>query len=363
MLSLSRKSNLYGRRTDECIAEQALRADAGNQCTFGQPPQRRRSSAALGGVMIRSMLIVTVLILLGQVRTFAAQSADTMADTTVRNPAFARDSGPVVAIDSRHRNYHTIRGRYAPFASLLEQDGLRVVDFGGALSTNSLSMVRLLVVANALPVAEADIKDWNKAQPSALNSMEVKVVADWVRQGGSLLLIADHRPFAGSMASFAHAFGFDFVDVLARRDPQTGEPDIFTVDVGTLKGDEILSGRDESERVTSVQTFAGSAFRIPASAQPVIVLSRSFSLFSCGLPCPEDATKRSADGYYQGAVSRFGRGKVAVFGEAAMFSAQAFQAGDQTYYAGFNAPTAKQNKQFILNLVRWLVSPNAVGAD
>jgi hypothetical protein len=193
--------------------------------------------------------------------------------------------------------------------------------------------------------------------------MEVKIVADWVRQGGSLLLIADHRPFAGSVALLAHAFGFDFADELARRDPQTGEPDMFTVEAGTLKGDAILSGRDESERVTSVQTFAGSAFRIPSSAQPVILLPRSFSLFSCGLPCPKDATKRPADGYYQGAVSRFGRGKVAVFGEAAMFSAQAVQSGDQTYYAGFNAPTAKQNKQFILNLARWLVSLGPAAAN
>lgn len=123
-----------------------------------------------------------------------------MADTTVRNPAFARDAGPVVAIDSGHYNYHTVSGRYAPFASLLEQDGFQVGDLANLLSVNSLSGVRLLVVANALPVADADIKDWISAQPSALSPMEIKVVADWVRQGGSLLLIADHRPFAGSVA-------------------------------------------------------------------------------------------------------------------------------------------------------------------
>jgi hypothetical protein len=308
-------------------------------------------------VHLRSILTSAALVLSVLTYARADQLADDTADTTVRNPAFQQDTGPVVAIDSGHNNYHTAAGRYAPFASLLRHDGLKVIDLSGGFSARSLSGVRLLVVANAMHIPEGDVKDWNAPQPGALSPEEIKVVADWVGQGGSLLIIADHRPFAGSIEPLASAFGFAFADKLARRDPQTGAPDIFTAASGTLKDDEILSGRDEGEKVTSVQTFAGSAFHIPSSAQPVIILPRGYSLLSCGLPCPANAASLPADGYYQGAVLRFERGKVAVFGEAAMFSAQAVQSGGQTYYAGFNAPTARQNKQFILNLERWLVSP------
>ena len=45
-------------------------------------------------------------------------------------------------------------------------------------------------------------------------------------------------------------------------------------------------------------------------------------------------------------------GGVAVFGEAAIFTAQV--AGPQKTKIGFNAPDAPKNKAFVLNVVRWL---------
>lgn len=54
----------------------------------------------------------------------------------------------------------------------------------------------------------------------------------------------------------------------------------------------------------------------------------------------------------QGAVLRFGRGRVALFGEAAMFTAQL--AGPTRKPVGMNAPEAGQNAQFVLNLLHWL---------
>lgn len=60
----------------------------------------------------------------------------------------------------------------------------------------------------------------------------------------------------------------------------------------------------------------------------------------------------SASEMSQGAVTRFGKGKVAVFGEAAMFSAQIAEPGHRL--AGMNSPMAPQNAQFLLNVVHWL---------
>ena len=48
---------------------------------------------------------------------------------------------------------------------------------------------------------------------------------------------------------------------------------------------------------------------------------------------------------------KVGRGRVAVFGEAAMFSAQL--AGPKQPM-GMNAPQAEQNHQLLLNVMHWL---------
>jgi len=41
----------------------------------------------------------------------------------------------IVAVDSGHNDYHTAEGRYEPFASLLNNDGFRVVDSNSPFTT------------------------------------------------------------------------------------------------------------------------------------------------------------------------------------------------------------------------------------
>jgi hypothetical protein len=57
-------------------------------------------------------------------------------------------------------------------------------------------------------------------------------------------------------------------------------------------------------------------------------------------------------GWYQEAVLRRGEGRVAVFGEAAMFTSQ--RSGPEARPVGMSAPVAGQNERFLLNLVHWL---------
>ncbi len=57
-----------------------------------------------------------------------------------------------------------------------------------------------------------------------------------------------------------------------------------------------------------------------------------------------------ADGFAQGAMRTFGEGRVLVFGEAAMFTAQ--RSGNSEM--GMNARSAGQNVQFLLNAMHWL---------
>jgi hypothetical protein len=66
----------------------------------------------------------------------------------------------------------------------------------------------------------------------------------------------------------------------------------------------------------------------------------------------EKVKRFPAKGLSQGAIMTFGRGKIAVFGEAAMFSAQL--AGANRIKVGMNYEEAKENHQLLLNTIHWL---------
>jgi hypothetical protein len=301
---------------------------------------------------MRPLAIALAVLAISTGHAYSQQLPDGQADTKVSRPAFKPNDGPIVAVDSGHYNFHTIGNRYAPFATLLRNDGFRVIDSAGPLNAESLANIKVLVVSNALP--QALVKNWNLPASSAFGPDEIAAVKAWVSAGGALLLIADHKPFAGSARDLATAFGFEFEDGAVTRNPVDGRADIFTKADETLRDDVITRGRAVDEAIGALRTFTGSAFRAPAAARPLIVLPAGYKVHDCLLPCPADAPKRDVSGYLQGAVLVEGKGRVAVFGEAAMFSAQIVPSATPPFRMGFNAPRAEQNKQFILNLLHWL---------
>jgi len=300
---------------------------------------------------MRLLILPAAILILSLGLVSAQQVNDPDADVSVAHPAFPQKDGPVVAIDSGHSNFHTIDGRYQPFASVLRNDGFRVVDSKSLFTGDSLSAFKVLVISNALPAAL--VKDWSLPATSAFSPAEIEALNAWVTGGGSLLLIADHRPFAGSARDLAAAFGFRFVDGVVERDP-LGQRDIFTLADGSLHEDVVTRGRDAGSAVTSLQTFTGSAFQAPPAARPIIVLPAGYMSHECLLPCRGTVSETNVGGYLQGAVMPLGKGRIAVFGEAAMFSAQIVKGSNPPFRGGFNAKGAEQNKQFILNLMEWL---------
>lgn len=278
-------------------------------------------------------------------------------DVSVLRPTYGPNGGPAVAVDSGHFNYHTIDGLYAPFAAVLRNDGFQVSAFTGRFTPESLSANDVLVISNALPTGNLDTL---KAPiPSAFTPDEIENLKRWVSDGGSLLLITDHRPIAGANFELARAFGFDLRDGAAQREQPLGPPsnrevDFFSLADRTLADDIVTRGRNPDEAVTRIRTFLGTGFRAPPEARPIIVLPRGFFLYDCPqIPCPGAITKSDGEGYLQGAVLKFGNGRMALFGEAAMFSAQLIPL-EPPFPVGFNSPGAEQNKQFTLNLMHWL---------
>jgi hypothetical protein len=272
-------------------------------------------------------------------------------------PTFARGKGPIVLIDEAHNNFHTASGRYRPFAKLLEADGFVVRSSGARFDSASLATGRVLVIANAVSTENRD--EWRWPSHSAFGPAEIAAVAAWVRHGGSLLLIADHQPFAGAADSLANTLGVFFANGFAMPPAGGKRPGeiVFRRGAGLIRH-AIVDGTSPAQRVDSVVSFTGSAFRLARSVERAGELMRLPAGTRVRMPVVawqfSDSTPEfRGDGMLQGAVFPLGKGRVAVFGEAAMFSAQV--TGPERLPMGMNAPYAAGNPQFVLNTLHWLV--------
>jgi hypothetical protein len=283
------------------------------------------------------------------------QVADSAFAPFLGPPAWPAAGGPRVALDEAHWNFHTLDGRYLTFGRVLASDGFRVMPLWEPFTPASLDSVDVLVIANALHASNANAGAWTLPTPSAFTPAEVEAVRRWVEGGGALLLIADHMPFAGAATELAAAFGFELRNGFAQG-PGEGGPGVlvFRRSDGSLADHPVTTGATAALRVDSVATFTGEAFRPPAGATSLLTLpAGSASLEPDTAWVFRDATPRTdVSGWSQGAVAQVGWGRVAVFGEAAMFSAQL--AGPQRMPAGMNAPVASHNPRLLVNLVRWL---------
>jgi hypothetical protein len=295
---------------------------------------------AMGEAAMRRIWGALLVLSLGSAAA-GQQVVNPNADMSVPRPAYRAEQGPRVLIDEGHANFHTVGGRYAPFAALLRNDGYRVAANPGAFTAAGLADADILVIANAAPAASA----------SAFTPEEVAAVRAWVEGGGALLLIADHKPFAGAASALGEAFGVHCRDAYAVN-PGSRGADIFRTAAG-LSDHVIVTGAGGDAAVTQLRTFTGSAFDAPA-ARPLVTLGEGFQLITGAGVIRVDPNDRSnsAAGLLQGAALEAGRGRVVVMGEAAMFTSQL--AGPEQRVMGIGAPGTEQNKQFALNLMHWL---------
>lgn len=282
----------------------------------------------------------------------AQQVSDDAFEFANSDPAFALGQGPRVCIDEGHHNFHTADGRYKAFAKLLRGDGYVVDGFAGGFSRDGLSDCAVLVIAN--PLATENESDWSYPHPSAFTGDEIRELMLWVREGGRLLLFADHAPIAGAARDLGAVFGIAMLDAYVDAGPG---PDVFRPADGTLVSHDLLSGRNESENVNRVMTFTGQAVQITEGWEPLLVLgSAAVARMSLSQAFQEGSRQEwpsfSVGGWVQGAAREWDLGRVVFLGEAAMCSAQV--AGPNREPMGMNDPQASQNPQFCLSTVRWL---------
>jgi hypothetical protein len=261
---------------------------------------------------------------------------------------------PRVLIDAAHHNFHTAEGRYAPLARLLQESGFAVHSATGPITPQLLQTIDILVIANALHASNVD--RWELPVAPAFSAEETGLLTSWVENGGSLLLIADHFPFPGAIADLAANFGFRLFNGFAIRADVAAE-DVFDLDLGSLRPHKQITGADLKTPVTQIAAFTGSAFEAPTEAQPLMVLGKDYELWltSRAWEFRADTPRRSANGLLQGATHSHGKGRVAVFAEAAMFTSQSTPDGQTSI--GFDAPAARDNRAFVIHVFRWLTDP------
>ena len=283
-----------------------------------------------------------------------SQIADEDWAPEVEYPEFTRGQGPVVLVDAAHGNFHTIDGRFGAFAELLRNDGYRVQSADTPVSPELLEQARIFVISNA--VYGGHDAEWLLPTPPAFTRDEIEVFVAWVESGGSLLLIADHMPFPGATANLANAFGIVFLNGFAMESVEEGGILTFTRSSGSLADHGVTRGRSDAESIGSVMTFTGQAFRPVAPMQALMHMPDDWEVL---LPIEawefdEHTPRVSARGLIQGGTLNFGSGRVAVFGEAAMFTAQSYVQDGSVMRMGMNHPSAGENPQFVLNIMHWL---------
>lgn len=286
--------------------------------------------------------------------TIDTQLGDIEYVPVVAAPAYTSEQAPVVLVDAAHGNFHTIDGRFGAFARLLEADGCDVRSADASATRDLLEEADVYVISNAIKGGED--AEWVLPAVSAFTVKEIQVIRGWVEDGGSLLLIADHMPMPGVTADLAAAFGFVFYNGFAFKKGTRRGLFTFRRDDGTLADHPITRGRTAPERIESVMTFTGQAFRPPDDAVPLFIMPPGVEILlpSEAWEFSERTPRVAADGLLQGAALRVGLGRVAVFGEAAMFTAQRGVDNGEVSFFGLNHPEAKDNEQFVLNVIHWL---------
>ena len=234
----------------------------------------------------------------------AQQLPDRSFRPMIEDRAYATGTGPAVCVDESHGNVYTLTDGFWPFGDLVRRDGY-VVRSITAFDQPSRADCRILVVAGPRSRVEGD------------------EARQWVAAGGGLLVLVD-RDSSAALSGLAASFGVSFVDGPVRAGRfRTGDQ--------TLQPHAIVRGRHAKESATTITTFAAVAMKIPGSAETLLV---------------------APDGAVFGAVMRVETGRVGVFGDPALFTAQI--AGPDRRLVGMNARGAEQNFQFVLNVMHWL---------
>jgi hypothetical protein len=261
------------------------------------------------------------------------QALEQQVDLDYRTPvaafAGARNGDGGLLVDEAHGNRHGLGAPDAPGTlHWLEEParaaGLPVRSIAVPLDGQVLGDAQLLILGSA-------------SRPFARK--EVDAVVAWVEAGGSLLLLTDHEPFASPASELAGRLGVRFSreTVRSASSPQSARI-LFSRKDGSLGKHEVTRGSNK------IATYGGQALWRPGSqterllALPEVMIS-------------EVGQRIDTAGAAQMIAFPYGRGRVIMSGEAALFSAQRHADGSRIGLAD----VATDNERFVVSAMRWLL--------
>jgi hypothetical protein len=279
------------------------------------------------------------------------QRPDPDFDASVPTPAF-KEPRPLLLFDEAHHNFHSVSGLYAPFGKLVSNDGFELRVGRKAAAAQTLAPARIYVVAGARGPGDTN-------ETPAFTDAETAAIFQWVQQGGSLLLIADHYPFGSAASGLAARFGVQFAPGMVEDSIQFDSPSsdrsqlVFSRQNGLLGSGPLTAGIDR------VVSFTGTSLRGPDSASVFLRLSATAYDLQPNVQVQKDGSDSRvtvtyerpapATGKAQGIAFRSGRGRVVVLGEAALLTAQ-LNRDNKPVGMNYNAG----NKRLALNILHWL---------
>ena len=218
----------------------------------------------------------------------------------------------------------------------------------------------VLVIANARPTDEGG---------SPFTESEITALEQWVRDGGRLLLIADHAPFGVAAEPVAARFGVEMGKgyAFARTDDGRVTTNL-TYPAEAFPAHPIITGRDAAEKVEAVTAFTGQSLRGPTDAVvllpmtvgareavDVTVMQQLTDRLDAGETAETVLAELSRPALpAQGLAFAHGQGRVVVLGEAGMLSAQLIRFNDGRPDRRFGMNAAPGNARFALNILHWL---------
>ncbi|MCW5909694.1 MAG: hypothetical protein KIT62_01410 [Cyclobacteriaceae bacterium] len=303
--------------------------------------------------MTRNILIIAVAFSL---TLFACNSkgskADNDFDVSVASPEL-KEQKPKVLFDKAHKNHHKIETTYKPFATLISNDGCIVNSTGKPIDQALLSGTDIFIIATAMGK-----KDPGDKPP--FSQSEIEQLEQWVTNGGSLLLVTEHFPFGLAMKPVFDRIGVQVhngytEDTLLTNKEGVADALLFTKANGSLNATHPIL-----DNVERLNTFTGSSVKGDSTWTPLLIFTPDAQNYNVKVEVTEKggdiitnvsyADFYSANGYAQGICKQYGKGKIVVLAESAFLTAQFDRNGNKF---GMNLPN-QDNKQFVLNLIRWL---------
>lgn len=279
--------------------------------------------------------------------------ADNDYDVTVSKPMLA-EMKLKVYFDESHKNHHRISTTYKPFANLISNDGCIVKANNKPISKTILADANIYAIVTAM----------GKEDPGATSPFaqeEIDILEEWVKEGGSALIITEHYPFGIAMSPLLDKFGIQvhngYTEDTLLNNKQVKDALLFEKSNGSLN-----TTHPVFNNVERINTFTGSSVKGDSTWFPLIIFSPNAQNYNVKVDVKKDGGDittsveysdfYSANGYSQGLCRQYGKGRIIVLAESAFITAQVDKNGNKF---GMNIPEA-DNKQFALNIIRWLAA-------